>query len=90
MWIVTFFTSRIGKYAAMVGGLLLAILAIFNAGSRAAKRKQKLKNMETYIDTSKRAQKVAEDSAREVGAMDDDELNRRLDKLGGLRGGDGS
>lgn len=86
MWIFSFLGSKLGKYAAIAGGVLLAALAIFRAGSRSAKRKQKVKNLEEYIDVNKRAREAEADAAREVGALDDDKLNRRLrDQHGALR-----
>lgn len=55
------------------------------AGRKKERAKQKQRNMENYIDTTKRAREAAQDAAREAGQLDDDDLNDRLRDRGALR-----
>ncbi len=77
--------SWIGKALAIAGGVLMAVLLIFSAGKRAQRRKQKLANLEGYIHARKRADKAADQTARDLDGISDDDLNQRLRDHGRLR-----
>ncbi len=70
--------SWIGKVLAIAGGVLMMVLLVFSAGGRAQRKKQKIANLENYVDVQKRVDQTLEDAARAVGAMSDDELNDSL------------
>ncbi len=70
--------SWIGKAALIAGAALMAVLLVFSAGGRAQRRKQKIKNLEAYIDLSERADGTADQTARDLDGISDDDLNRRL------------
>ncbi len=72
--------SWVGQAAIILGGALLAVLMVFAAGKRAARKDQRISNLENYADVQKRIHKTAEETARLVGAMSDDELNDSLRK----------
>lgn len=72
--------SWIGKVLAIAAAGAVAVLLVFSAGGRAQRRKQKITNLEGYIDVQKRVDRTAEEAARAVGAMSDDELNERLSR----------
>ena len=71
-------TSWIGKALAIAGGVLMAVLLVFSAGGRAQRKKQKIKNLEEYIDLRERADKTADQTVRDLDGISDDDLNRRL------------
>lgn len=75
--------SWIGKAAIIAGGVLLTLLMVFAAGGRSQRAKQKLANLENYVDVQKRVDQTTEDAARLAGAMSDDEL---ADSLRGHHG----
>ncbi len=70
--------SWLGKVLAIAGGVLMAVLLVFSAGGRAQRKKQKIKNLEAYIDLRERADKTADQTARDLDGISDDDLDRRL------------
>ncbi len=70
--------SWIGKALALAGGVVAAVLLVFAAGGRAQREKQKIKNLEQYIDLRKRADKTADQTARDLDGISDDDLDTRL------------
>ena len=77
--------SWIGRALAAAVGVLVAVLLIFSAGKRAARKDQRLKNLEGWIDAKKSADKTADEIARGLDGISDDDLNRRLRDSGRLR-----
>ena len=70
--------SWIGKAALIAGGVLLTVLMIFTAGGRSQRAKQKIANLENYVDVQKRVDRTTEEAARMAGALSDDELDDSL------------
>ncbi len=77
--------SWIGKVTLIVGGALFAVLMVFTAGKRAQRKSQKIANLEEYIDVRGRADKTADQTARDLDGISDDDLHRRLRDHGALR-----
>ncbi len=77
--------SWVGKALAFAGGALMIVLLVFSAGGRAQKKKQKIKNLEEYIDLRERADKTADKTIRDLDGISRDDLTRRLRKHGALR-----
>ncbi len=75
--------SWVGKVVIIVGGVLFAMLMVFSAGGRAQRKKQKIANLENYVDVQKRVDRTLEDAARLTGAISDDDLDDRLRKHSG-------
>ena len=80
-----FRSSRIGQFMAMIGGVLFVLWMAYLKGGRNAVMKQRVANLEGYIDVTKRGEEAAVDAARRVGALSDSDLNKRLHKSGALR-----
>ena len=70
--------SWIGKALAWAGALIVMVLLIFSAGGRSQRKKQKIKNLEKYIDLRERADETADQTTRDLDGISDDDLNRRL------------
>ena len=70
--------SWIGKATIVVAGVLLTVLMVFTAGKRSQRTKQKITNLENYVDVQKRVDRTTEEAARMVGALPDDELDDSL------------
>ncbi len=70
--------SWVGKVTIIVGAVLFAMLMIFSAGGSAQRKKQKIANLENYVDVQKRVDQTLEDAARLTGAISDDDLNDSL------------
>ncbi len=72
--------SWIGKALAIAGTVLMMVLLVFSAGGRAQRKKQKIANLENYVDVQKRVDQTLADAARAVGSISDDDLDDRLRK----------
>ena len=70
--------SWIGKVVIIAGGALMAVLIVFTAGGRAQIKKQKIKNLEEYIDVRERADKTADQTLRDLDGISDADLTSRL------------
>ena len=70
--------SWIGKALIIAGGVLMAVLLVFSAGGRSQRKKQKIKNLEEYIDLRERADETADQTTRDLDGISDDDLNLRL------------
>ena len=77
--------SWIGKAAIFAGGALMAVLLVYTAGGRAQKKKQRVKNLEEYIDVRERADKTADQTLRDLDGVSYDDLTSRLRKHGAVR-----
>ena len=77
--------SWVGRALAVAGGALVAVLLVFSAGKRAQRQRQKIANLEGYINARKTADKAADEIARDLDGISDDDLNRRLRRAGRLR-----
>ncbi len=77
--------SWVGKALIVAGGVLMAVLLVFSAGGRAQKKKQKITNLEEYIDVHERADKTADQTLRDLDGISRDDVTRRLRKHGALR-----
>ena len=78
-------TSWIGRALAIAGGVLLAIVLIFGAGKRRQRDQQERENLEEYIDARRRADKAADQTARDFDGISDDDLLRSLRKHNAIR-----
>ncbi len=63
----------------------MTVLLVFSAGGRAQRKKQKIVNLEEYIDVRKRADKTADQTLRDLDGISRDDVTRRLHKHGALR-----
>ncbi len=79
-------SSKLGQMIMMAGAVMLAIFIIYTKGQRDQRRKQRVKNLEEYIDVNQRADRTREDTARRLEGMSEEDLNDQLRDLGGLRG----
>ena len=70
--------SWIGKMTIIAVGVLLTVLMVFAAGGRSQRAKQKIANLENYVDVQKRVDRTTEEAARLAGAMSDDDLDDSL------------
>ena len=77
--------SWIGKVVIIAGGALMAVLLVYSAGGRGQKKKQKIKNLEEYIDVRERADKTADQTLRDLDGISDADLARRLRDHGAIR-----
>ena len=77
--------SWIGKAAIFAGGALTAVLLVYAAGGRAQKKKQRIKNLEEYIDLRERTDKTADQTLRDLDGISHDDLTSRLRKHDALR-----
>ena len=77
--------SWVGKALIVAGGVLMAVLLVFSAGGRAQKKKQKITNLEEYIDVRERADETADQTLRDLDDISRDDVTRRLRKHGALR-----
>lgn len=77
--------SWVGKVIVIAGGALMAVLLVYSAGGRAQRKKQKIENLEEYIDLRERADETADQTLRDLDGISHDDLTRRLRKHGALR-----
>lgn len=76
--------GRIGTYLMAGLAILGALFGIYKAGGASEKKKQKIRNLETYVDTNKRATAAREASDAKTAA-DPDSVVDRLREHGSLR-----
>lgn len=76
--------GRIGTYLMAGLAILGALFGIYKAGGASEKKKQKIRNFETYVDTSKRAREAREASDAKTAASPDSVADR-LREHGSLR-----
>ena len=77
--------SWVGKALIIAGGALMAVLLVYTAGGRAQNKKQKIKNLEEYIDVRERADKVADKTVQDLDSISRDDVHKRLRKHGAFR-----
>ena len=77
--------SWVGKVVIIAGGALMAVLVVYSAGGRDQKKKQKIKNLEDYIDLREKADETADQTLRDLDGISHDDLTSRLRKHGALR-----
>jgi len=80
-----FKNSWLGRVLAIAGGAMLAVLLVFSAGKRSQRKKQETANLREHIDVRKKADKAADETARDLDGIDDADLDERLRKHGALR-----
>ena len=77
--------SWVGKVAIIAGGALVALLLAYSAGERGREKKQKIKNLEEYIDVRERADKVADETVQDLDGISRDDVHKRLRDHGAFR-----
>jgi hypothetical protein len=85
MWLLSGVFGRLGGYAMAALALVGLYLGIKRKGRKEAEAEQERRNMENYVDTTRRAREAEQEAARRAGAMSDDELDSLLRKRGTLR-----
>ena len=77
--------SWVGKAVIFAGSALMFLLFVYFAGGRAQNKKQKIKNLEEYIDVRERADKVADETVQDLGSISRDDVHDRLRDHGAFR-----
>jgi hypothetical protein len=76
--------GSIGTYLMMALAVLGALFGVYKSGARSEKRKQTVRNLETYVEVQKRARAAQEVSDAKTDA-DPGAVDERLREHGALR-----
>lgn len=83
--IAGFLATRLGRWLAVAGAVLLAVLGIYRMGGRDARRDQREANLANHVETGQRVADAVADTRREADSLPDSELIERLRDRGAFR-----